>query len=170
MNIFKSLLICTKSCAIILFFITLSISYSYSQQLAFPTAMGAGAYSTGGRGGDVVHVTNLNDSGTGSLRWALTDNANKGNSRTIVFDVSGEIDATQEPAFSTIISGSQYNDITIAGQTAPLGGITIRTNFFRFGYVDNVIVWSRTRSGSTSATGCSNFGWKHHFAFLCILA
>ena len=104
--------------------------------LAFPTAKGAGAYTTGGSGGQVIHVTTLNWDGPGSLKEAIQTPG----PRTVVFDVSGEIDATQEGAYTNIIQGSQYDNITIAGQTAPAGGITIRTSEFRFAQVDNVIM------------------------------
>lgn len=103
---------------------------------AFPTAWGAGADVTGGRGGQVIHVTTLDWDAPGGLREAI---ATPG-PRTIVFDVSGEIDATSMGAYEAIIDGSEFNDLTIAGQTAPEGGITIRTTEFMFRNVDNVIL------------------------------
>lgn len=88
-----------------------------AQQLAFPGAEGFGAYATGGRGGKVVHVTNLNASGAGSLADAVSQP-----NRIVVFDVGGVID----------ISGGEMinisDNITIAGQTAPGEGITIYGN------------------------------------------
>ena len=65
------------------------------QTLAFPTAEGFGKYASGGRGGKVVEVTTLADSGVGSLRWALTE-AGRENA-TIVFRVSGIIDIGPNP-------------------------------------------------------------------------
>ena len=107
-----------------------------AQQLAFPSAKGAGAYASGGRGGQVIHVTTLNWEGPGSLKEAIQTPG----PRIVVFDVSGEIDATSEGDYSCVAQGSQYDNITIAGQTAPAGGITIRTNEWRFCDVDNVII------------------------------
>ncbi len=103
---------------------------------AFPTAYGAGANASGGRGGKVIHVTTLNWTGSGSLKEALQTSG----PRIIVFDVSGEIDATSQSDFNSIIEGSNYDNLTIAGQTAPHGGISIRTSEFMFKDVNNIII------------------------------
>ena len=84
---------------------------------AFPGAQGGGAASVGGRGGAVIEVTNVNDSGTGSLRACVTASG----PRTCVFRVGGTI-VLQD--YITI----QNPFLTIAGQTAPGGGIQIRGN------------------------------------------
>ncbi|WP_162129544.1 Ig-like domain-containing protein [Algibacter luteus] len=100
---------------------------------AFPSAYGAGAYTTGGRGGVVLHVTKLDwDDTPGSLKWALEENY----PRIIVFDVSGIITI---PNDGTIYTGAKGN-VTIAGQTAPEGGITIYGEPLRFYQQDNVII------------------------------
>ena len=96
---------------------------------AFPGAEGYARYTTtGGRGGTVYHVTNLNDSGTGSLRAGLTSSS----SLIIVFDVSGYIDLKSDI--------SVKSNKTVCGQTAPGDGITLRYYTVSFTNCDNVIV------------------------------
>jgi pectate lyase len=85
-----------------------------SELKAFPTAEGYGKFSTGGRGGDVYRVTNLNDSGAGSFR----DACEAAGPRTVIFDIDGEI-ALNSPVNIT------NDNITIAPQTAPGDGVVI---------------------------------------------
>jgi len=98
--------------AIILFLLLPAVSYGLP---AFPGAQGWGSDTIGGRGGTVIKVTNLNDSGSGSLRAALLASG----ARYIIFTVGGTITLTSPIAI--------YNPyVTVAGQTAPGGGILIR--------------------------------------------
>lgn len=85
-----------------------------AQAPAFPGAEGHGRYVTGGRGGQIIHVTNLNDKGPGSLRTAVSGNVKK----IVVFDVGGVI-----PLAGDLKIGE---NTTILGQTAPYPGITLR--------------------------------------------
>ncbi|MGD9635986.1 MAG: PEP-CTERM sorting domain-containing protein, partial [Pirellulales bacterium] len=112
---------------------------AFAQIKAFPQAEGFGAVAKGGRGGDVYHVTNLNDTGAGSLRYGI-DNAPM-SGRTIVFDVGGWITIGSKLGIN-----SDKHNITIAGQTAP-GGIGIRGDQFSVGGDDIVIRHMRFRPG-----------------------
>lgn len=109
-----------------------------AQQLAFPGAEGFAAYATGGRGGQVVHVTNLNAAGAGSLAEAVSQPG-----RFVVFDVGGVIDITGKNI--TIAS-----NVTIAGQTAPGEGITIYGGRVIASKNSNIIIrYIRMRGGSS---------------------
>jgi len=108
-------------------------------QLAFPGAEGYGRLARGGRDGRVVHVTNLNDEGEGSLRYAVEKEKGP---RTVVFDVSGIIRLK-----SRLVLSDSY--VTIAGQTAPGKGICLRDAPFGLSGANDVIVQHiRVRRGS----------------------
>ncbi|HTU61693.1 MAG TPA: hypothetical protein VMF89_24725, partial [Polyangiales bacterium] len=104
-------------------------------QLAFPGAEGFGRFARGGRGGEVCHVTTLADQGAGSLRDCVS-----AGDRTVVFDVSGWITLSSN-------LGITVDRITLAGQTAPGGGIGVRGQKLSIGGSDIVIRFMRVRRG-----------------------
>ncbi|MDE7418774.1 MAG: fibronectin type III domain-containing protein [Muribaculaceae bacterium] len=109
--------------------------------LAFPGAEGFGRFATGGRGGEIYHVTNLNDSGTGSLRDAVSKS-----NRIVVFDVAGVINLKSRLVFK--------NNLTILGQTAPGEGIQVYGNGVSFSNANNIIVrYLRVRMGVNGDSG-----------------
>lgn len=115
----------------------------YGAAKAFPTAVGHGRNATGGRGGQIVHVTNLNDSGAGSLRDAVSES-----NRTIVFDVAGVITLK-----SVLVLKSNQ---TLLFQTAPGDGIEIYNNRVASSGASNLIVrYMRVRTGR-QASGSDN--------------
>ena len=110
-----------------------------SKPLAFPGAEGFGKYAKGGRGGDVYHVTNLRDDGPGTLRHGI-DTADA--PRTIVFDVAGTIQLGRP------IRMAGKSNLTIAGQTAPGKGITIRDHAVTVRDCNDIVVrYLRLRLG-----------------------
>jgi hypothetical protein len=131
--------------------------YFRTRQLAFAGAQGYGRFARGGRGGIVIKVTNLNDSGEGSLRDAIENPIYGTTPRTIIFDVSGRIILN-----SRLSINKPY--ITIAGQTAPGKGICISGHAFGIGGVNDVIIrHMRLRVGSDNGTtdGMGQSGSNH---------
>jgi len=118
------------------------------QVIAFPGAEGFGKYVTGGRGGQIVKVTNLNDSGPGSLRWALEEVRGP---RIVVFEVSGNIQLKS-------ILNLRSSNVTIAGQTAPGDGITLTNYPLRILNLENIIIrYIRFRKGDLSGEQNDSF-------------
>jgi hypothetical protein len=146
----------------ILFFFLFFIKLTVAQLPAFPNAEGFGKYAKGGRGGKVVEVTNLADSGVGSFRWSFTQYPN--DPITIVFKVSGLID------LQSALKVNRSN-FTVAGQTAPGDGICLKGNSFLVngaraissgGNHGNIIVrYIRSRPGSTLSTGIYGFDMEN---------
>ncbi len=108
-------------------------------RLAFPGAEGAGRFACGGRGGKVLTVTTLADDGPGSLRKAVETPG----PRTIVFALSGTIRLAKPLRI-------REGRITIAGQSAPGGGITVRDHPIEVAADDVVIRYIRSRLGDES--------------------
>lgn len=136
---------------------------------AFPGAEGGGMYATGGRGGTVVHVTNLNDSGPGSFRDAVAHS-----NRIVVFDVGGTINLSSDVSCA--------GNVTIAGQTAPGGkGITLKGGKLAFGGGNIIARFISSRPGEKGSgdydawggrAGCNNtiidhcsIGWANDEQF-----
>ena len=108
--------------------------------LAFPGAQGFAKKVTGGRAGAVYHVTNLNDSGAGSFCDAVS-----ASNRIVVFDVGGYV--------QLLTAVSAKSNLTIAGQTAPGGGIGFRGGEISFASQSNIIMRHvRIRPGSDTAS------------------
>jgi pectate lyase len=122
-----------------LIFLAMAAATAPAALPAFPGAEGAGALSRGGRGGRILRVTTLDDSGPGSLRAAVEA---KG-PRTIVFDIGGTI----RLAKPLVVKNGQ---VTIAGQTAPGGGITLRDRHIEIEADDVVVRYIRARLGDES--------------------
>ncbi len=139
--------------------------------LAFPSAEGYGRYARGGRGGQVVYVTNLNNSGPGSLREAITSNIGP---RYVVFATSGRIHINPGDRLTV-----NQNYITVAGQAAPGKGICVSGMGFGVTGDDVIMRFMRVRVGqfgyTTDGMGMTgadfsigdhnSISWSHDEAF-----
>ena len=134
--------------------------YYKPAQLAFKDAEGYGRFALGGRGGKIVHVTNLNDAGPGSLREAVTNDIGP---RTIVFDVSGIIELK-----SRLVLANKY--VTVAGQTAPGNGITIKGSPFGIGGHDAVVRFVRLRLGAGETADGMGMNGDHSIMDHCSIS
>jgi len=129
----------TKTILLTLAFCLVGSIVAQAQQLAFPGARGWGRFATGGRTGTVYHVTNLNDTGAGSFRDAVSQP-----NRIVVFDVSGVIRINSRIVFE--------NNLYVAGQTAPGEGVTVYGDGVSFSGADNLIVrYMRFRMGAVGS-------------------
>jgi pectate lyase len=119
-----------------------TISLAHAQVPAFPGAEGAGKYTTGGRGGAVIEVTSLADSGTGTLRAACLASG----ARTVVFRIGGIVTLTSNITITN-------PNITIAGQTAPGDGICVRGAEVGINTSNVIIRYMRFRRGDAATAG-----------------
>ncbi|MCB0464004.1 MAG: T9SS type A sorting domain-containing protein [Flavobacteriaceae bacterium] len=122
---------------IYLFLASTLIQNTISQTLAFPEAYGFGSNASGGRGGSVIKVTNLNASGPGSFKAAVEASG----ARTIIFEVGGTITLNEDLYI-------ENDNITIAGQTAPGDGILIRGGGIIFNCNNAIVRYLRVRGGA----------------------
>ena len=151
-KVYKNILYKTMKKKSFITFILMALAIvCFSQQQeklpAFPGAEGFGRYVTGGRGGKVIHVKNLNDSGTFSLRWALAQQGAK----TIVFDISGTIHLESELSIPS--------NTTIAGQTAPGDGICVADYPCNIKGNNVIVRYMRFRLGNKNVKNDGADGW-----------